>query len=115
MFFGTCNLEEVQKSNTPILSKLIENSSKSDIIIYNLPYSHYYKPPLHLFLRLFGHSSRPRTLFFLASLVLLVRLLFRGVLYSRASYNSGNSVVTEKPSFCKVLEGHCTTFARNEN
>ena len=57
-----------------------------------LPYFRYYKTVLYLFLRLFGHSSRPRTLFFLASLELLVRLLFKGVLYSRASYNSGNTV-----------------------
>ena len=59
-----------------------------------LPYFRYYKTVLYLFLRLFGHSSRPRTLFFLASLELLVRLLFKGVLYSRASYNSGNTVIT---------------------
>ena len=57
-----------------------------------VPYFRYYKTVLYLFLRLFGHSSRPRTLFFLASLELLVRLLFKGVLYSRASYNSGNTV-----------------------
>ena len=66
------------------------------LTLYNsnirLPYFRYYKTALYLFLRLFGHSSRPRTLFFLASLELLVRLLFKGVLYSRASYNSGNTV-----------------------
>ena len=60
--------------------------------MYYVPYFRYYKTVLYLFLRLFGHSSRPRTLFFLASLELLVRLLFKGVLYSRASYNSGNTV-----------------------
>ena len=59
----------------------------------DLPYFRYYKTVLYLFLRLFGHSSRPRTLFFLVSLELLVRLLFKGVLYSRASYNSGNTVI----------------------
>ena len=42
-------------------------------------------------------AFRPRTLFFLASLELLVRLLFKGVLYSRASYNSGNTVSPSLP------------------
>ena len=58
-----------------------------------LPYFRYYKTVLYLFLRPFGHSSRPSRRFFLVSLELLVRLLFKGVLYSRASYNSGNTVV----------------------
>ena len=57
-----------------------------------IPYSRYYKPPLYLFLRLFGASSRPRTRFFLASLEFLVRLLFKRGLYSRAAYNSENTV-----------------------
>ena len=58
----------------------------------HIPYFRYYKTPLYLFLRPFGHSSRPRTRFFLVSLELLVRLLFKRVLYSRASYNSENTV-----------------------
>ena len=60
----------------------------------DIPYSCYYKTPLYLFLRPFGHSSRPRTRFFQASLVVLVRLLFKRVLYSRASYNSENTVIS---------------------
>ena len=60
---------------------------------FNIPYFRYYKTPLYLFLRPFGHSSRPKTRFFLVSLELLVRLLFKGVLYSRASYNRGNTVI----------------------
>ena len=50
------------------------------------------KPPLYLFLRLFGHFLRPRTHFFLASLELLVRLLFKRGLYSRAAYNSEDTI-----------------------
>merc|ERR1712208_280924 len=57
-----------------------------------IPYFRYYKTVLYLFLRPFGASFRPRTRFFLASLELLVRLQFKGVFYSRASYNSGNTV-----------------------
>ena len=37
-------------------------------------------------------ASRPRIRYFLASLELLVRLLFKRVLYSRSSYNSENTV-----------------------
>ena len=69
----------------------INKQSTISVKVY-IPYFRYYKTVLYLFLRLFGHSSRPRTLFFLASLELLVRLLFKGVLYSRASYNSGITV-----------------------
>ena len=61
--------------------------------ILKIPYFRYYKTPLYLFLRPFGASFRPRTRFFLASLELLVRLLFKGVFYSRASYISGNTVL----------------------
>ena len=46
---------------------------------------------LYLFLRPIGQSSRPRTHFFLASLELLLRLLFKSGLYSRAAYNSENA------------------------
>merc|ERR1712051_1114093 len=76
---------------TEILVRGEANHSTFDSHHFQVPYFRYYKTPLYLFLRLFGHSSRPRTLFFLASLELLVRLLFKGVLYSRASYNSGNT------------------------
>ena len=64
-----------------------------------IPYSRYYKTPLYLFLRLFGASSRPRPRFFLPSFDLLVRLLFKRVLYSRASYNSE---ITVHENACRV-------------
>ena len=75
-----------------------------------LPYFRYYKTVLYLFLRPFGHSSRPKTRFFLVSLELLVRLLFKGVLYSRASYNSENTVFTSSMGFANVL--HCDKLSK---
>ena len=84
------------KNNKNVLDFYSEHQSMIKLTISTLqkyvPYFRYYKTPLYLFLRPFGHSSRPKTRFFLVSLELLVRLLFKGVLYSRASYNSGNTV-----------------------
>ena len=50
------------------------------------------KPTLYSFLRLFGHFLRPITHFFLASLELLVCLLFKRGFYSRAACDSKNTV-----------------------
>ena len=59
---------------------------------FYIQYSHYYKTVLYLFLRLFSLFSQRKIVSQLSQKDLLVRLLFKRVLYWRAFDNSKNTV-----------------------
>ena len=66
----------------------------------DIPYSHY------LFLRLFSLFSQRKIVSQTSQIDLLVCLLFKSVLYSRASYNSENTVVSISTTFSLDVKGN---------